>query len=87
MPTNKNFGQRKVSNEREANFGDFAQKTGTADYAADLEGMDHGELIGHGNMVVGKGIRTTVQCFSCAFLWFFVFCFGEKSIFASFLAG
>ena len=61
VPTNKNSGQRKVSNEREANFGDFAQKTGTADYAAGLEGIDNGELIGHGNMVVGKGIRTTAQ--------------------------
>ena len=61
VPTNKNFGQRKVSNEREANFGDFAQKTGTADYAAGLEGMDNGDFIGHGNMVVGKGIRTTVR--------------------------
>ena len=61
VPTNKNFGQRKVSNEREANFGDFAQKTGTADYAAGLEVMDNRELIEHGNIVVGKGIRTTVR--------------------------
>ena len=36
VPRNKNFGQRKVSNKREANFGDLSQKTGTADYAAGL---------------------------------------------------
>lgn len=62
VPTGKNYGQRKVAKEIEKNFGDFAsQKTGMADYAAGLEVMDNGDLVGHENMVVGKGICTTVR--------------------------